>query len=47
VKVLLAFLLATFLIGVWGANRGRPSRAWVLGIVSVLLAVSFLSQRVI
>ena len=46
-KVLLLFLLATFLVAVWSANRGRPSRAWVLALASLFVAGMFLSQRVI
>jgi hypothetical protein len=47
VKVLLAFLLMTFLVAVWSANRGRPSRAWLLAVFSVLVASLFLRQRFI
>jgi len=47
VKVLLTFLLATFLVAVWAANRGRPSRAWVLAIVSLFVGALFLKQRFI
>jgi hypothetical protein len=45
VKVLLTFLLATFFVAVWAANRGRPSRAWVLAVVSLFAAALFLKQR--
>ena len=44
-KLLLLFLLATFLIAIWSANRGKPSRAWVLGLASLFVAVAFLSPR--
>jgi hypothetical protein len=47
VKVLLTFLLATFLLAVWSANHSRPSRAWSLAVVSLFVAAAFLSQRVI
>jgi hypothetical protein len=46
-KALLAFLLVTFLVAVYNANRSKPSRAWVLAIVSMFVSVAFLSQRVI
>jgi hypothetical protein len=46
-KVLLAFLLVTFLVAVWSANRGRPSRAWALALFSLLVASLFLRQRFI
>jgi hypothetical protein len=46
-KVLLAFLLVTFLVAVWSANRGKPSRAWALAVFSVLIASLFLRQRFI
>jgi len=46
-KVLLAFLLVTFLVAVWSANRGKPSRAWALALFSVLIASLFLKQRFI
>jgi hypothetical protein len=45
VKLLLFFLLTTFLVAIWSANRGRPSRAWVLALASFGLAVLFLSPR--
>jgi hypothetical protein len=45
VKVLLLFVLATFAIAVRAANRGKPSRAWVLGLASLFVAVLFLSPR--
>jgi len=47
VKVLLAFLLVTFLVAVWSANRGKPSRAWALAVFSVFVASLFLRQRFI
>jgi hypothetical protein len=47
VKVLLLFLVATFFVAIHAANRGKPSRAWVLGVVSMFVAVLFLSPRVI
>ncbi len=43
--MLLLFLLVTFLVAVWSANRGRPSRAWVLALASLFLTTLFLSQR--
>jgi len=46
-KLLLAFLLITFLVAVWAANRSRPSRAWALAVFSVLVASLFLRQRFI
>jgi hypothetical protein len=45
VKVLLLFFLATFMIAIHSANRGKPSRSWVLGIVAFGVAVLFLSPR--
>jgi hypothetical protein len=45
VKVLLLFFLATFMIAIHSANRGKPSRAWLLGVVSFGVAVLFLSPR--
>ena len=44
-KLLLSFVLATFLIAIWSANRAKPSRAWVLALVSTVVAVLFLSPR--
>ena len=46
-KVLLFFLLVTFLVAVWSANRAKPSRAWVLAIFSLFVAALFLRQRFI
>jgi len=45
VKLLLLFFLATFMIAIRSANRGKPSRAWVLGVVAFGVAVLFLSPR--
>ena len=46
-KVVLAFLLGTFLIAVWSANRGKPSRAWALALFALFVSVLFLKQRFI
>jgi hypothetical protein len=46
-KVLLTFLVATFLVAVWSANRGKPSRAWVVALVSLFVGALFLKQRFI
>jgi len=47
VKVLLTFVLLTVLVAVWSSNRGKPSRAWVLALVSLFVAALFLKQRFI
>jgi hypothetical protein len=48
VKVLLAFLLGTFVIGMWTTNRGRVPRGWPVLVVSFVVGAAFyLSQRVI
>jgi hypothetical protein len=47
VKVLLVFLLLTFLFAIRAANRGRPSRIWVLLVVTVFVAASLMTRRAI
>jgi hypothetical protein len=47
VKVLLLFLLVTFLVAVWSANRGKPSRAWALAVVALFVGAAYLKQRFI
>jgi hypothetical protein len=47
VKVLLFFLLTTFLVAVWSANRGKPSRAWALALFALFVGALFLKQRFI
>jgi hypothetical protein len=47
VKVLLFYILTTFLVAVWAANRGKPSRAWVLGLFALFIGALFLRQRFI
>jgi hypothetical protein len=47
VKLLLFFLVTTFLVAVWSANRGKPSRAWALAVFSFCVAALFLKQRFI
>jgi hypothetical protein len=47
VKVLLLFLLLTFLVATRAANRNRPSRMSLLAIAALFTAGLFLSQRVI
>ena len=46
-KVLLAFLFLTFLFGIRAANRNRPSRVWLLLIVTVAVAAGYITRRVI
>ena len=46
-RVLLLFLLLTFLIAIRAANRGRPSRWWTLAVFSVVVAAAFYTRRVI
>jgi hypothetical protein len=46
-KVILTFLMATFLVAVWASNRSRPSRAWLLAVVSLFVGALFLKQRFI
>jgi hypothetical protein len=47
VQVLLLFLLLTFLVAIWAANRGKPSRWWTLAIVTIVVAAAFYTRRVI
>jgi hypothetical protein len=47
VKVLLLFILLTFLLAARATRRGRPIRAWSLLVVTVAVAASFYSLRVI
>lgn len=44
-KVLLAFLLVTFLIAIHAANRGKPSRAWVLLAMTFVVSLAYLTRR--
>ncbi len=46
-KVLLFFILTTFLVAVWAANRGKPSRAWALGLFALFIGTLFFRQRFI
>jgi hypothetical protein len=47
VKVLLTFLIVTFLVAIWSANRGKPSRAWALALFALFIGSLFLKQRFI
>jgi hypothetical protein len=47
VKVLLLFLLLTFLFAIRAANRGRRSRIWILLVVTAFVATSLMTRRAI
>ena len=46
-KVMLLFLLGSFIVSLWWAKRARPARAWIVLVISFFVGVAFLSQQVI
>jgi hypothetical protein len=46
-KVLLLFLMVTFLLAIRGGRRNRPIRTWPLVVASTVVGAAFLSLRVI
>ena len=46
-KLLLALLLATFLLSVFSVRRGRAPRTWPLVLACLLVSAMFLNFRVV
>jgi hypothetical protein len=46
-KLLLTYLLVTFVLALRTARKGRPIPAWPLLVAAVFVGAAFLSQRVI
>jgi hypothetical protein len=46
-KLLLTYLLVTFVLAVRTTRKGRPLPVWPLLIAAVFVGAAFLSQRVI
>jgi hypothetical protein len=47
VKLMLLFLLGTFIVSLWWAKRARPARVVPLLAVAFVVGMAYLSQRAI
>jgi hypothetical protein len=47
VKLMLLFLLGTFILSLWWAKRDRPARAVTLLVVSFTVGLAYLTRRAI